>query len=567
MSQLEWGFTEEPPKNSTSHLIFDNVRSLLQHWPNTRYRNGHTIVPGTIPVGTLLYHGTSKAEIPKVPEWTATDPEHSYLFCRSVAQDSGCWHLTLVATRPLKVLYFDGSSAAKMLGGPMDTQDLVVWGKVVPENTFDERRRIAELCRWGKQYGVDGFLRMEMDFEIMLCDFSAGVQTVSFLNLAPAGGTVRRPPPQPRTSASPAPSDSHAPRAAKQWPSTLQPSAAPRRPTDPRRIAPLFRVVESGSWHNHYPGETRIQLDYSRLISFYDPLLFPSLQIAREGQGRLDHRLDGISANDVRAFRARVGGMFAETDNPGSGVDWRTLFNTVTDRYAERLELLPYILNATATASEADAEAKLKQAHRHITSMLAPYVLHSSVPPKTSLETGSNHSWAAPVFEFCATTHTHYIETNEILASKLTPSENTLLGAVKGVEKEICRILVSTWAEGVEVGLTESESLNLYSKSKDLRVSQDLAQKWRERIEDLMKWLDWSSYWLRCRPECSYEEMCYLPTWPFFSNPPPRPRRPTAFLSWVWEVGNFLDGEDPEENDWKDPQPKCVRRVEPLEFK
>ncbi|KAG1727711.1 hypothetical protein EDB19DRAFT_1749232 [Suillus lakei] len=35
------------------------------------------------------------------------------------------WHLTLAATRLLKVLYFDGSSAAKVSDGTMYTQDII----------------------------------------------------------------------------------------------------------------------------------------------------------------------------------------------------------------------------------------------------------------------------------------------------------------------------------------------------------------------------------------------------------------------------------------------------------
>ena len=112
-----------------------------------------------MPRGTLLYHGTRKKEIPTVPEWTATDPEHSFLFCSSQNPGEGGWHLTLVTTRQLKVLYFDGSSAAKMLGGPLDTQDLVAWGEIRPDRVFQERMRIDDLCEWGKVYGIDGFVR------------------------------------------------------------------------------------------------------------------------------------------------------------------------------------------------------------------------------------------------------------------------------------------------------------------------------------------------------------------------------------------------------------------------
>jgi hypothetical protein len=85
-----------------------------------------------------------------VPEWTATDPEFAFEFCRdsSTANDSiaGCWQLTLVTTRPLKVLYFDGNSAAQMGDGPLDAQDLLIFGKVDPTCAHDVRARINGLC-------------------------------------------------------------------------------------------------------------------------------------------------------------------------------------------------------------------------------------------------------------------------------------------------------------------------------------------------------------------------------------------------------------------------------------
>jgi hypothetical protein len=75
---------------------------MLQHWTHTRYRNGtscadsnfqpklqltvcgyegHSIIPATVPVGNLLYHGRGDTELPTHPEWTAIDPEHSFPFC------------------------------------------------------------------------------------------------------------------------------------------------------------------------------------------------------------------------------------------------------------------------------------------------------------------------------------------------------------------------------------------------------------------------------------------------------------------------------------------------------
>ena len=179
LTRISWDFFQKPNQDSTSQLVFNTANSLLQRWQNTRYRNGqinvflilihiyhptkknlgHTIVPGTIPIGTLLYHGTNKEEIPHTPEWTATDPDHSYFFCYATPENPECWHLTLVATRPLKVLYFDGSSAAKFLGGSMDSQDILTWGEVKPKWLFEEEKRLGDLCKWGEQYGIDGYVR------------------------------------------------------------------------------------------------------------------------------------------------------------------------------------------------------------------------------------------------------------------------------------------------------------------------------------------------------------------------------------------------------------------------
>ncbi|KAI6000132.1 hypothetical protein F5J12DRAFT_928594 [Pisolithus orientalis] len=157
-----WNFEDLPSPNATGHLVFETVYSLLQHWSNTRMRNGHTIVPGTVPTGTYLYHATNRHRVPTVPDWVAMNPEESTFFCMGPSEN-GCWHLTLGTIQPLKVLYSGGTSAAKLVYGNMDTQDVLTWGKVLPNQTSMEREGINTLCQWGSQHGLDGFIRMEMD--------------------------------------------------------------------------------------------------------------------------------------------------------------------------------------------------------------------------------------------------------------------------------------------------------------------------------------------------------------------------------------------------------------------
>ena len=91
--------------------------------------------------------------MPARPDWTATDPEHSLLFA------SKGWHLTLAATRPLNVIYFDGSSAANTFLGSLDTQDVVAWGEIRRYWVMEERERIEALCRWSQEHGFDGIVR------------------------------------------------------------------------------------------------------------------------------------------------------------------------------------------------------------------------------------------------------------------------------------------------------------------------------------------------------------------------------------------------------------------------
>ena len=110
-------------------------------------------MPATIPTGTILYHGRCENRVPDVPEWFAFDFELAFLFGFSV--------ISLQAKRDLRVLYFDGAAATKIKGGPMDSQDIVAWGKIRPDKYFSEWDRIEALCDWGKPFGLDGFVRME----------------------------------------------------------------------------------------------------------------------------------------------------------------------------------------------------------------------------------------------------------------------------------------------------------------------------------------------------------------------------------------------------------------------
>ncbi|KAJ6461233.1 hypothetical protein C8R47DRAFT_1225925 [Mycena vitilis] len=181
-----------------------------------------------------------------------------------------------------------------------------------------------------------------------------------------------------------------------------------------------FEAVRGGAWHNHYPGETRAVLDLTRLVSFYDPTLAPSLVVHRSDKVRLDHRVQNISAADLAAVQERLKSVLdPQNTEVDSGVDWRTLFRVVVDRYADRLELIDYLLNSR---THHNAHARARTVQRQLRVMLTPYILFSARPSTAT----DDDAWAGPVWRACATRHTAYIHAS--LDARLSRSERLLLG-------------------------------------------------------------------------------------------------------------------------------------------
>lgn len=177
------------------HLLHSTA-SLLSQWPNTFFPNGHALAAVTVPPFTPLYHGRTDALPPPSPEWLAFDREMSVGIMGST-RDSHL--LTYQTTRPVRMLYFDGESAALMGLGQLDSQMLVAFGNVTgPEGEagrgrglWGEYERASGLCGWlrgeglgGRGWGFEGVVRMNAGFEVIWCDFGSGsLRLVGWVNV------------------------------------------------------------------------------------------------------------------------------------------------------------------------------------------------------------------------------------------------------------------------------------------------------------------------------------------------------------------------------------------------
>jgi hypothetical protein len=81
-------------------------------------------------------------------------------------------------TRPLtKLVYIDGMSAGKTTMGTLDTQDYLLRNITDGDNgpAFSDFKRGRDLCDLDAEWEFEGFVRMEMGFEIIFCEFSDGL--------------------------------------------------------------------------------------------------------------------------------------------------------------------------------------------------------------------------------------------------------------------------------------------------------------------------------------------------------------------------------------------------------
>ncbi|KAL1888233.1 hypothetical protein Sste5346_009707 [Sporothrix stenoceras] len=196
-----------PPLNFSSSAphLFASAYGLLQQWANTVFPNGHAMVAATIPAYTLMYHGLRAEEAnpdpdtlsPPSPEWLAFDLEMAYGIMGSARRS---WLLTYQTTRPVRVLYVDGESAALMGLGQLDSQMLLLYGNVTGPShddrkgfggLTDEYDRARGMCDWlerqglrGRGWGYEGIVRMNAGFELIWCDFmSDSLRLLSRLNV------------------------------------------------------------------------------------------------------------------------------------------------------------------------------------------------------------------------------------------------------------------------------------------------------------------------------------------------------------------------------------------------
>lgn len=229
-------------KRDDANHIFNAIHSSMRQWGSSWHHNGMSFFLAEVPASTQFYHGTGSPDAVTGMEWLAFEPEHALVFAhvrdqppgnkpphlssRSVSmaqrplsmysgeQDDsypskpppsrpgqprphppprqwkpGYLH-TYLTHHSLSLLYVDGQSGGKSTIGTLDSQDILILNRStsISDPGMGESARASDLCalvhsKWGNK--VDGILRMEAGFEIILCDFEKHLRLVDVVR---AGG-------------------------------------------------------------------------------------------------------------------------------------------------------------------------------------------------------------------------------------------------------------------------------------------------------------------------------------------------------------------------------------------
>ncbi|KAL7273530.1 hypothetical protein RUND412_003610 [Rhizina undulata] len=466
-----------------------------------------------LPAYTLLYHARKNSELPPSPEWLAFDTEMSYGIM-------GMWGetymLTFTSTRPLNVLYFDGQSAALGVGGTLDSQKAFLYGKVIDDDDphgprrggsgrnypgymlWGEHERAGDLCNWAKSLGegvVEGFVRMNSGFELLWCDFNTGLELVANRNITvPSDGPIVTPhPPLLELSQSralggerpPPPDDGHHPSM----------PYFPRGPISPFYAYAHWEWIRSATWHYSDTPESRVNLNFCSLETYYDPTLTSLLP---RPLSKRQHRLKSISAADAETLKRRLSTNLksAATSAACSGIDWRRLAESILERYAGRikeLQLLVLDRGQTKDAEEKTAKKVLGLTH----AMVMPFMEYDS----------DGNGIVEEAEERCRLEYT-----GKIPLSALSPSEELLKKSLEDVMGRICRLALGIYSEAEKI-VNDKET-----GAAEIGIAEK-GIEWERRVGEFMSWLDWSG-WTRCEDKCGWDEVCAIPLWPVLGSGP-----------------------------------------------
>lgn len=333
--------------------IFNSIHSAMRHWGTSINPNGMSFFLASVPKGTRFYHGTGLSEPIQGLEWLAFTPEHSLGFAhrsghkfrrndlftnedmaqsplnpldqQPLVDGNGYLH-TYATARDLRLVYIDGWSGGP--GAGAESQDRILFNDTITGQRPasgpklggppEEQQRAIEMCRMAnEEFGgrIDGVVRTEGDFEIILCAFERDLEVLQITQTKP------QPEFQP-------------PKKGKKGKGPRRGGPGPQRRGDFKSLATRFDEVLG----------RQVRLDFDHFVSAfsYGLDLFPNNATKPE--------LGHISIQELYPIREDVIQLVKTREPSLYAFDWQAVVDMIIFRYSNELQNLAAGNFSTASA-------------------------------------------------------------------------------------------------------------------------------------------------------------------------------------------------------------------------
>ncbi|KAH3687700.1 hypothetical protein WICPIJ_001323 [Wickerhamomyces pijperi] len=509
---------------TNASAIFNTVNNVLSPKGSEINPVGVSFFPGVIRQGTFLYHGTSKlySPIPESYEWIALDYEFSLNFIdrrrgRGGAggpdgpggpdhdhddkknqppppppppgRHGGPRHggppeeggiptlLTFTADRDLKVVLLDGSSAAKTTKtGEMDTQSILAG--LSAEEAYDEWTHTETICKWATANGYDGIVRIEVSYEVIICDFSKGVSLANNVTIATTESLLSLPEDYGDEN------DEFG---------TLNSKIS---------AFTSFGQIAAGARYDR-DGDHRILLDYSGFQTVLNRTYVDPDTYLR----RVNNISSGIRQDILRGLEA-----YPNRIGPHSGTDWKLVTREIVDKFHPLLSLLNATLSSIST----------NLFHAEDESVILADIENLLVFTTGFMKTfqGNNQLEQDPLGDaILSKAQFHYARPYAPISSD---SELLIWSSILEVSKEIIKPIFTAFK--LSKSLINQHFTSGETKPPIRLTTETSLQlvKLSNTVSELIDQLNWPVFY-ECEERCNAGQVCYTPSWgpsPLGGHPP-----------------------------------------------
>lgn len=483
--------------NSTA--LFNIIHGSLKQKGGVLNPIGAAFIPAYIPPNTYFYHSTESSEVPDLFEWIAMSSEFSYWFAsfprnikhlhsypeydasftlpentdylgigdNSKQHDRRNFLYSFRTTIPLtKLIFLDGASASKRNTGEMD-QQLLLGNISSVHSWYSEENYVAgKICQWGRPFGLQGIIRLEIGFEIILCDFKNGVELVSNVSLSNVTELIGFPDESLM-------SDNNLEKERTELMDVFQAMGG-------------FEILQSGA--NVDTGERRILLDFTRMVTPINKTWLNPDPYRR--------RLANLSTEVKEDILKTLEFNLREYDFQYKSTDWQLLTDNIVDKFGPML----LTLNMTLTKfenSNTDIHYSLKKVAEELSRLTYNFVRRYSDEAIQDTALREEKMFRQSVEEYVY--HTYPIR---------SPSERLIYSSLFVEQSAVSRIIFDVFK------LSKSILHDLYvtpTKENYMDFKHEVLCT-KKRLVKLLEDLRWPIF-TQCSSKCKWDEVCYVPTW------------------------------------------------------